>query len=73
MPDNRIPPPFPSDKPTVKLVGTDGNVFAVIGKVRDALGRAGLRDEAAEFVERAFAAGSYDEVLRLCMEYCDVE
>lgn len=64
----------PSDvsKPVCKLVGTDGNVFAIIGRVRDALRAAGQAARAAEFVERAFSAGTYDEVLRLCMEYVEV-
>ena len=57
----------------VKLIGEDGNVFNVIGRTQKALRRAGLEDEAKEFVDRAFKAGSYDKVLRLVMEYCEVE
>ena len=59
-------------KPVVQLIGTDGNVFAVITKVRKALIEAGLRDEARTFVDAAFAARSYDEVLRLALAYCEV-
>ena len=59
-------------KPVCRLVGTDGNIFAVIGRVREALRQAGQADRAAAFVQRAFRAGSYDEVLRLCMEYVEV-
>jgi hypothetical protein len=59
-------------KPVCVLVGTDGNVFAVIGRVRAALIAAGQPDRASEFVKQAFAAGSYDEVLLLCMEYVEV-
>lgn len=58
--------------PACRLVGTDGNVFAVIGAVRRALVAAGQPDRAREFVERAWAAGSYDAVLRHCFEYVDV-
>jgi len=61
---------FPNVK--VRLTGTDGNVFAIIGTVSRAMKRAGLRDEAAEFCDAAFAARSYDEVLRLCMTTVDV-
>ena len=43
------------------------------GQVREALRRAGQSERASEFVRRAFAAGSYDAVLRLCFEYVDVE
>ena len=56
-------------KPTCKLVATDGNVFAVIGRVREALRGAGQADRALELTDRAFRAGSYDEVLQLCFEY----
>lgn len=59
-------------KPPCKLVGTDGNVFAVIGRVKQALKKAGQDDRASEFVQKAFAAKSYDEVLALCMDYVDV-
>ncbi len=59
-------------KPTCELIGTDGNVFSIIGRVRDALRRAGQDDRACEFVERAFRAGSYDGVLQLCLEYVDL-
>jgi hypothetical protein len=64
--------PAEGSKPVCKLVGTDGNVFAVIGRVREALREAGQAERASEFVRRAFRAGSYDEVLRLCMEYVEV-
>jgi len=59
-------------KPACKLVGTDGNVFSIIGRVKQALREAGETESASEFVQRAFRAGSYDEVLRLCMEYVEV-
>ncbi len=47
-------------------------MFNVIGRVRRALVNAGQNDEAREFVERAFRCASYDEVLRLVLEYVDV-
>lgn len=59
-------------KPTVKLIGTDGNVFAIIGNVSTALKREGLREQAAEFQKRAFSSASYDEVLCLVSEYVDI-
>ena len=66
------PPPPEHRKPVCKLVGTDGNVFAIIGRVREALRRAGQAERASEFVQKAFRSGCYDEVLRLCMEYVEV-
>jgi hypothetical protein len=59
-------------KPVCRLIGEDGSVFDVIGRVRRALKNAGQIDRAREFVERAFAAKSYDEVLALAMDFVEV-
>lgn len=60
------------EKPKCKLIGEDGNVFNIIGRVKKALERAGMKEEAKEFVEKAFKCGSYHEVLALTIEYVDV-
>lgn len=60
-------------KPTVKLVGQDGNVFNLIGICTRALKRAGMHDEAKQLTAKCFAAGSYSEALCIMMEYCDVQ
>ena len=59
-------------KPPCRLIGTDGNVFSIIGRVRRALVADGQEDRAREFVEKAFRSGSYDAVLQLCLEYVEV-
>lgn len=59
-------------KPPCKLIGEDGNVFWIIGRVRSALRVAGQEDRARKFVERAYRSGSYEEVLQLCLEYVEV-
>lgn len=59
------------DKPRVKLVGTDGNIFAVVGRCKQALEQAGLQDQAKELAERVFKATSYDEALGICQEYVE--
>lgn len=59
-------------KPVVKLVGEDGNVFNVIGKVSKALNKAGLKDKAESFTNKAFNASSYNEVIKLCQKYVKV-
>ena len=56
-------------KPDCKLIGTDGNVFAIIGAVKKALRKAGQADKAEEFGKRAMASDSYDKVLALTFEY----
>ena len=60
-------------KPVVKLIGQDGNVFNLIGIVSKQMKKAGLRDEANKFVHEAFGVGSYNEVLVLIQQYCEVE
>lgn len=62
----------PKSKPFVQLTGQDGNVFIIISRVSGALKKDGQTDKAKEFTDKAFSAGSYDEVLQLAMEYCDV-
>ena len=47
-------------------------MFSIIGRVSKALKKAGHEDKAKEFTDKAFNAGSYDEVLQLAMTYCDV-
>ena len=61
-----------TEKPIVKLVGTDGNIFAIIGNVSAALKRAGLREQAAEFSKRALSSSSYSEVLCLVSDYVEI-
>jgi hypothetical protein len=60
------------EKPKCELIGGDGNVFAIIGQVSATLKRAGLRERAKEFVNRAFGAASYDEVLAMLDDYVEV-
>lgn len=64
--------PGDASRPRCRLSGTDGNAIAVIGRVRRALIAAGERDRARDFVQRAWAVGSYDAVLALCFEYVEV-
>lgn len=63
---------FSIAKPECQLIGTDGNVFAVIGNVSKTLKRAGQRDKAAEFQKKAMSCHSYDDVLALTFEYVEV-
>jgi len=60
-------------EPLCRLIGTDGNVFSIIGRVRRALEHDGQPDRAREFVKRVFASKSYDEALALCLEYVEVK
>jgi hypothetical protein len=61
----------PADTPPCPLVGTDGNVFAIIGTVSRCLKRAGQRERAKAWVAEATASTSYDEVLQKAHSYVD--
>jgi hypothetical protein len=56
---------FPDVK--VQLTGTDGNAFALIGRVTQAMKRAGYRKEAEELAREAMNCESYDALLQLLM------
>lgn len=60
-------------KPTVKLVGENGNVFNLASIVSNELKKEGLKKEAEEFKQQLFKCKSYDEALRLMMNYVEIE
>ena len=57
----------------VPLVGEDGNAFAILGRVDEALRRAGAdRDERKEFYDEA-TEGDYDHLLSTVMRWVLVD
>jgi len=61
-----------SNKPRCKLIGTDGNVFLLAGKVIRTLKQCGKEDDAIEFSRRLKEEGSYSAALNLMMEYVEI-
>lgn len=60
-------------KPKCKLVGEDGNVFNLLGIVSRTLRKNRMNAQANECVDRVLnTARSYDEALRIMMEYVEV-
>lgn len=60
-------------KPTIKLIGTDGNAFAILGKVRKVLEDNGYsEDQLEEFVLQA-TSGDYSNLLGVCCQWVNVE
>lgn len=57
---------------SVQLSGRDGNTGAIMGYVSDALKRAGHGDVIDEWRLAVMGAESYDEVLRLAMNWVRV-
>ena len=62
---------MPLTKVKVKLIGKDGNAFAIIGTVRNALIKAGHKDLADEYRKKAMA-GDYNNVLMTTMDYVEI-
>ena len=64
MDDNR--------KPTVKLTGEDGNAFAILGRVKKALHKAGYsKEEVDDYLQEAMN-GDYNNLLSVSMKWVNV-
>jgi hypothetical protein len=59
---------------TIKLVGVDSNVFAIIGAMTKGMRRQGVpQAEVDAWRGEAMSQDSYDKVLQLCMRTVNVE
>ena len=63
---------MPKFNTTVQLTGNDGNAFAIMGSVRSALRRAGATKEQIDEYSTASMSGDYDNLLRVAMEWVEV-
>ena len=61
------------NKPKCQLVGTDGNIFALMGKASRALKENGMKKEAEKMTNGVFDASSYEEALSIICKYVDAE
>jgi hypothetical protein len=61
------------EKPKLKLVGLDGNAFAILGRASQAARKAGWTKEQQDKYRAAAMSGDYDNLLQVTMEYFDVE
>lgn len=60
-------------KPTVTLSGTDGNAYAIMGKVGRELRRAGYtKEQENQYIEEA-TAGDYNNLIQVTMKWVNVE
>lgn len=60
-------------KPKCKLIGEDGNIFSILGRVGRALKEDDQEEKVKEVNSRVINSGSYDEALKIIMEYVEVE
>lgn len=56
----------------VELSGQDGNAFFIIGRVRQALRRAGATEEELERFSDEATSGDYDNVIQTAMRWVTV-
>lgn len=56
----------------VKLVGSNGNAFAVLGNVMKAMRKAKLTSEQIQEYQTEAMSGNYDHLLQTTMRYVDV-
>ncbi len=56
----------------VKLTGTDGNAFALIGRVTKALRQAKVPAPEVEAFQKEATSGDYDHLLQTCMAWVKV-
>ena len=62
----------PEEKPEVRLVGNDGNAFAIMGTVAKALRKAGADEEYITQYKDESMSGDYNHLLRVAMKYVEV-
>ena len=60
-------------RPKMKLLGEDGNIFAIMGRASRLLKSAGQSDKAKEMCDRVTASQSYSEALNIVSEYVETE
>ena len=70
--DNHNQNTRPLTNAVVILTGTDGNAFAILGRVRRAILKSNHPELAALFIEEA-TTGDYDHLLITCFKYVTVE
>jgi hypothetical protein len=58
---------------TVQLSGQDGNAFAIMGRVQEALRKAGASVEERNAYYTEATEGDYDHLLQVTMRWVNVE
>ena len=59
-------------KPDCPLIGTDGNIFHLIGKASEALRKNGMQGQAEEMRNRIIQCQSYDSALSIIGDYVNI-
>lgn len=62
-----------TNRPQMNLEGTDGNIFAILGKAAQLLRENGQPEQAAEMARCVFQSRSYEKALAIVSEYVETE
>ncbi len=57
----------------MNLIGEDGNIFSIMGRASGLLRQAGLKEQAAEMIDRVASCKDYYQALNIISEYVDTE
>ena len=60
-------------RPKMKLIGQDGNIFAIMGRASRLLKSSGQGDKAKEMRDRVMSCDSYQKALNIVSEYVETE
>ena len=60
------------DKPRVKLIGNDGNAFAILGACKKAANKAGWTNEEWRTVSDEMMSGDYNHLLATAADHFEV-
>lgn len=60
-------------RPKMKLIGQDGNIFAIMSRASRLLKNAGQSDKAKEMCNRVMSCDSYHKALNVISEYVETE
>lgn len=58
-------------RPKCPIIGADGNILNIMGAASKTLNRSGMSENAREMCSRVTSSGSYEEALRIIMEYVE--
>lgn len=58
---------------TIKLVGEDGNAFAILARVDTALRKANISRETRELFKKEATSKDYNHLLQVVMQWVNIE
>lgn len=73
LPGSRKGDLMEEQRPKMKLIGQDGNIFAVLGRASRLLNENGQSDQAKEMCDRVYQSGDYYKALNIVSEYVETE